>query len=525
MNGKQLKNSILQWAIQGKLVPQDPNDEPASVLLERIRTEKAKLVKEKKIKKDKNESIIYRGEDNSYYEKFLATGEVKCIDDEIPFEIPNGWEWCRLSLLIYPPKYGTSKKSVPSGILPVLRMGNIQDGEIVFDKLVFSNDLDDNKKLLLQYGDLLFNRTNSAELVGKTAIFRGQRNAIFAGYLILLRPIFINLEYLNLLLNTPYARDYCNEVKTIGVQQCNINAEKISNLLVPIPSLFETVRIVEKVKNIALPIIKYGELYQKLKQLNGELPIILRKSILQEAIQGKLVPQIAEEGTAQELFEQIRQEKLQLVKEGKLKKSALTDSIIFKGDDNKYYEQVGKKCLDITEQIPFETPKNWVWTRLSHIANIYTGNSISETEKKSKFTDVIGRYYIGTKDVDFNNRIIYDNGIAIPKQYEPDFRLAPNNSILMCIEGGSAGRKIAILNQDVCFGNKLCCFSPFVGIGKYMYYYLQSPSFFELFNLNKTGIIGGVSIAKVKEILIPLPPIKEQQRIVAQIEKLFEQLR
>ena len=450
---------------------------------------------------------------------------MKCIDEEIPFEIPQGWEWCRLSLLIYPPKYGTSKKSVPSGLLPVLRMGNIQDGEIVFDKLVYSNDLDDNKKLLLQYGDLLFNRTNSAELVGKTAIFRGQRNAIFAGYLILLRPIFINSEYLNLLLNTPYARDYCNEVKTIGVQQCNINAEKISNLLIPVPNLHETVAIVEKVKNIALPIIKYGEFYQKLKHLNRELPIIIRKSILQEAIQGKLVPQIAEEGTARELLEQIKTEKEKLVREGKLKKSAVTDSVIFRGDDNKYYEQVGKKCLDITEQIPFETPKNWVWTRLSHIANIYTGNSISETEKKSKFTDVIGRYYIGTKDVDFNNRIIYDNGIAIPKQYEPDFRLAPNNSILMCIEGGSAGRKIAILNQDVCFGNKLCCFSPFVGIGKYMYYYLQSPSFFELFNLNKTGIIGGVSIAKVKEILIPLPPIKEQQRIVAQIEKLFEQLR
>ena len=371
MNGKQLKNSILQWAIQEKLVPQDPIDEPASVLLERIRTEKAKLVKEKKIKKDKNESIIYRGEDNSYYEKFLATGEVKCIDDEIPFEIPNGWEWCGLSLLIYPPKYGTSKKSVPSGILPVLRMGNIQDGEIVFDKLVFSNDLDDNKKLLLQYGDLLFNRTNSAELVGKTAIFRGQRNAIFAGYLILLRPIFINSEYLNLLLNTPYARDYCNEVKTIGVQQCNINAEKISNLLVPIPSLFETVRIVEKVKNIALPIIKYGELYQKLKQLNGELPIILRKSILQEAIQGKLVPQIAEEGTAQELFEQIRQEKLQLVKEGKLKKSALTDSIIFKGDDNKYYERINAQTVEI--ELPFEYPNNWSVLRLKDICQLIDG--------------------------------------------------------------------------------------------------------------------------------------------------------
>lgn len=180
-------------------------------------------------------------------------------------------------------------------------------------------------------------------------------------------------------------------------------------------------------------------------------------------------------------------------------------------------------CID--EEIPFEIPQSWMWTRLSYIANIYTGNSISENEKRLKFTDVVGRYYIGTKDVDFNNNVVYDNGVAIPKQYEQDFRIAPNNSILMCIEGGSAGRKIAVLNQDVCFGNKLCCFSPFVAIGKFMYYYLQSSSFFELFNQNKTGIIGGVSIAKVKEILIPLPPVKEQQRIVAQVEKLFEQLK
>lgn len=307
--------------------------------------------------------------------------------------------------------------------------------------------------------------------------------------------------------------------------QPGLAVSNIMEVFIPLPPLSEQQLIVSKIQEL-LPFVKtYERAQNELNTLNAVINEQLCKSILQEAIQGKLVSQIADEGTAQELLEQIRQEKHNLVKEGKLKKSALADTVIYKGDDNKYYEQVGKKCLDITEQIPFETPKNWVWTRLSHIANIYTGNSISETEKKSKFTDVIGRYYIGTKDVDFNNRIIYDNGIAIPKQYEPDFKLAPNNSILMCIEGGSAGRKIAILNQDVCFGNKLCCFSPFVGIGKYMYYYLQSPSFFELFNLNKTGIIGGVSIAKVKKILIPLPPIKEQQRIVAQIEKLFEQLR
>ena len=125
MNGKQLKNSILQWAIQGKLVPQDPHDEPASVLLDKIRQEKERLIKEKKIKRDKNASIIYRGEDNSYYEKILATGEVKCIDEEIPFEIPQGWEWCRLRGVIYPPKYGTSSKSLSNGDVPVLRMGNI----------------------------------------------------------------------------------------------------------------------------------------------------------------------------------------------------------------------------------------------------------------------------------------------------------------------------------------------------------------------------------------------------------------
>ena len=501
MNGKQLKNSILQWAIQGKLVPQDPNDEPASVLLERIRTEKAKLVKEKKIKKDKNESIIYRGEDNSYYEKFLATGEVKCIDDEIPFEIPNGWEWCRLSLLIYPPKYGTSKKSVPSGILPVLRMGNIQDGEIVFDKLVFSNDLDDNKKLLLQYGDLLFNRTNSAELVGKTAIFRGQRNAIFAGYLILLRPIFINSEYLNLLLNTPYARDYCNEVKTIGVQQCNINAEKISNLLVPIPSLFETVRIVEKVKNIALPIIKYGELYQKLKQLNGELPIILRKSILQEAIQGKLVPQIAEEGTAQELFEQIRQEKLQLVKEGKLKKSALTDSIIFKGDDNKYYEQINGQAVQI--ECDYDFPYSWSLVRLSSICSLIDG------EKKEGQQLCLDAKFLRGKSAG---------------EYQQRGKFVHKGDNIILVDGENSGEVFTV----PCDGYMGSTFKQlWVSSIMHLPYVLNYILFYkELLRKSKRGAaIPHLNKEIFYSLIIGIPPYQEQMRIVNRINEIYSKIK
>ena len=527
MNGKQLKNSILQWAIQGKLVPQDPNDEPASVLLERIRAEKARLVKEKKIKKDKNESIIYRGDDNSYYEKFLATGEVKCIDEEIPFEIPNGWQWERIGNIFETTSGSTPLSRNPdyykNGNINWVRTTDLNNG------ILNKTEIQITSKAIIDYNLSILPQTSvcvamygGAGTIGKHCILHFD-TTINQSVCAIQPNGFCNMDYIHTFIE--YQRPFWMDFAAGSRKDPNINQLIIKHCLLPIPPQEEQLRIVTKLNQLYPYIYQYGNSQNRLNQINKEIWHSLKKSILQEAIQGKLVSQIAEEGTAQELLEQIRQEKLQLVKEGKLKKSALTDSIIFRGDDNKYYEQVGKKCLDITEQIPFETPKNWVWTRLSHIANIYTGNSISETEKKSKFTDVIGRYYIGTKDVDFNNRIIYDNGIAIPKQYEPDFRLAPNNSILMCIEGGSAGRKIAILNQDVCFGNKLCCFSPFVGIGKYMYYYLQSPSFFELFNLNKTGIIGGVSIAKVKEILIPLPPIKEQQRIVAQIEKLFEQLR
>ena len=387
---------------------------------------------------------------SSYYEKILATGEVKCIDEEIPFEVPKGWEWCRLRDVIYPPKYGTSSKSLSNGDVPVLRMGNIQDGEVVYDKLVFSNNVEDNRKYLLQDGDLLFNRTNSAELVGKTAIFKGNRHVIYAGYLILLRPIKTNSEYLNYVFSSPYVRSYCKEVKTIGVQQCNINAEKVSQLLVPIAPFEEQMRIVDKIKEVLPSVDKYSISQYNLDLLNVSLSECLKKSILQEAIQGRLVPQIAEEGTAKELLEQIKTEKQKLVKEGKLKKSALNDSIIFKADDNKYFEQIGQSIKCIDDEIPFEIPYNWQWTRLSYISSIYTGNSISEAEKRAKFMGVQGRYYIGTKDVGFDNKIVYDNGISIPLQYEQDFRIAPANSILMCIEGGSAGKKIAVLNQDVC---------------------------------------------------------------------------
>ena len=184
MNGKQLKNSILQWAIQGKLVPQDPNDESASVLLERIRAEKAKMVKEKKIKKDKNESIIYRGEDNSYYEKFIATGEVKCIDEEIPFEIPQGWEWERWGNISQSIQYGYNAPALEKGVIRMVRISDIQDNKVVWDTVPFCMiEEQDIETYLLEENDILFARTGGT--VGKSFLVEEvPLESIYAGYLI-----------------------------------------------------------------------------------------------------------------------------------------------------------------------------------------------------------------------------------------------------------------------------------------------------------------------------------------------------
>ena len=524
MNGKQLKNSILQWAIQGKLVPQDPNDEPASVLLEKIRQEKERLIKEKKIKRDKNASIIYRGEDNSYYEKFLATGEVKCIDEEIPFEIPQGWKWTRIGNIFNHTSGKQQSSSNKSGGTPqkFITTSNLYWGYFVLDSVKVMNFTEEEiKSCSATKGDLLVCEGGAG--YGRSAIWNEDYDICLQNHIHRLRPLVDGTcEYVYYFI---HLQKESNSLVSIGTAMPGLSANRLKSLLIPLPPLAEQNRITNKLKDVFPIIEKYDKAQERHNLLNSSLNDVIRKSILQEAIQGKLVSQDPSDEPASMLLQRIRDEKQRLVKEGKLKQKDVVDSTIFRGDDNKYYEQVGKQSIDITEEIPFEINPSWQWIRLSCVADIYTGNSISESEKKTRFTDVVGRYYIGTKDVGFDNIVSYNNGVAIPKQYEHGFRIAPNHSILMCIEGGSAGRKIAILNQDVCFGNKLCCFSPFINIGKFIYYYLQSQSFIDMFNAHKTGIIGGVSIAKVKEILIPLPPIQEQQRIVAQIEKLFEQLK
>ena len=521
MNGKQLKNSILQWAIQGKLVPQDPNDEPASVLLERIREEKARLIKEKKIKKDKNESIIFRGDDNSHYEKF-ADGKVKCIDDEIPFEIPQSWCWVRFgSLVIHNPQV-TADDETNAAFMPMTLIDAGYGSSYTYETKKWETIKTGFTKIAI--GDIAYAKITPCfqnrksfilgEVPGRVAAATTELNVI--------RTYANTLDewYILYFLKSEYFIKEARYKGTAGQQR--VLTDYVQNKLVPLPPLNEQKRIVQKIKD-TLPIIRtYGKSQEALDKLNAEIFDKLKKSVLQEAIQGKLVPQDPNDEPALVLLERIKEEKAKLVKEGKLKKKDLVDSVIFKDDDNKYYEQIGNEVVCIDDELPFEIPNLWQWCRLSNIANLYTGNSINETEKKARYTDVVGTEYIATKDVGFDNTIDYKNGIAIPDKYINDFRIAPNNSVLMCIEGGSAGRKIGILSQDVCFGNKLCCFSTYADISEYIFYYLQSPLFFDIFNSNKNGIIGGVSVNNLKQLFIPLPPYNEIKRIVTTIKNILK---
>ena len=371
MTGKQLKNSILQWAIQGKLVPQDPNDEPASVLLERIRAEKAQLIKEGKIKKDKNESIIYRGDDNSYYEKMLATGEVKCLDEEIPFDIPQGWEWTRLSRIVY--NHGQKAPDEVFSYIDIGSIDNVNQKLNSKETILNANEAPSRARRIIRFGDIIYSTVrpylHNTCIIDRTFLKPAIASTGFAVFAC--HKGLINKYLFNYLL-TPQFDAYANDKNNAkGVAYPAINDEKLYKALVPVPPTNEQNRIINIIEQLSPYISRYSEAASVLKSLNTQLGESLKRSILQQAIQGKLVSQTAEDGTAQELLEQIKKEKQKLVKEGKLKKADLATSIIFKGDDNKYYEQVGGEITEIECDLTF--PDSWSIIRLGSICSLIDG--------------------------------------------------------------------------------------------------------------------------------------------------------
>ncbi len=518
MNGKQLKNSILQWAIQGKLVPQDPNDEPASVLLERIRAEKARLVKEKKIKKDKNESIIYRGEDNSYYEKFIATGEVKCIDDEIPFEIPATWEWCRVSSLFQINPKVVAEDDTIAAFIPMEAISAGYGSEFRY----YEKKWKEIKSGYTPFAnhDIAFAKITPCFQNRKSAIFKGLPNGIGAGTteLKILRTYgeTLNRWFVLYFLESPYFIDEAIFKGTANQQRIIIGY--LENKLFPVPPLAEQERIVAKI-GLVMPIIdKYSKSQEHLNKMNTELYESLKKSILQEAIQGRLVPQFAEEGTAQGLLELIKTEKLKLIKEGKLKKSALADSVIYKGDDNKYYENIGKvaACVD---DIPFEIPSTWTWIRLGHLFQHNTGKALNGSNQRGTPYE-----YITTSNL-YWNQFVLDKLRQMPFTDEELDKCTVRKGDLLVCEGGDIGRS-AIWNYDyhIRIQNHIHRLRAYIPVCTMFFYYT-------LYLYKHIGLIGGKGIGiqglssnALHKLLLPLPPINEQQRVVDSINNLFSKL-
>ena len=500
MNGKQLKNSILQWAIQGKLVPQDPNDEPASVLLDKIRKEKERLIKEKKIKRDKNASIIYRGEDNSYYEKILTTGEVKCIDEEVPFEIPQGWEWTRIGNIFNHTSGKQQSSSNKGGGTPqkFITTSNLYWGHFILDNVKVMNFTDEEiKTCSATKGDLLVCEGGAG--YGRSAIWNEDYDICLQNHVHRLRPCVSGIcEYVYHFI---YLLKESNNLASVGTAMPGLSANRLKGLLLPFPPLSEQRRIVAKLAELLPQIEKYNNVQNKLDELNTTIKDCLKKSILQEAIQGKLVPQLAEEGRAQELLEQIKAEKRKLVKEGKLKKTTLSDSVIFRGDDNKYYEQVGSEVTEI--ELPFDFPSTWSIARLNAVCQLTDG--LKTTGKQC----LLGAKYLRGK----SSETIVELG-----------KLVYKGDNIMLVDGENSG-EVFIVPQDGYMGSTFK--QLWISSSMYEPYVLAFLQFYKetLRNSKKGAAIPHLNKELFYGLIIGIPPLQEQRRIVQKIEQSSQLLR
>ncbi len=534
MNGKQLKNSILQWAIQGKLVPQDPNDEPASVLLERIRAEKARLVKEGKIKKDKNESIIFRGDDNSHYEKFLATGEVKCIDEEIPFEIPKGWEWERIGNIFETTSGSTPLSRNPDyykdGGINWVRTTDLNNGTLSKAEIqITAKACSDYNLTILPQNSVCIAMYGGAGTIGKHSILHLD-TTINQSVCAILPNGYCAMEYVHTFIE--YQRPYWMDFATGSRKDPNINQLIIKHCLLPVPPKKEQLRIVEKLGLLSPHINRYGECQTKLDNINKEILNLLKKSILQEAIQGKLVPQDPSDEPASELLKRIREEKQKLIKEGKLKKKDITDSIIFRGADNRHYEKIGGEIVDISEDIPFDIPDSWSWVRLRNLCSIMTGATFRKEDARHDEQGI--RVLRGGNVLPFEIRFKGDDIFLSPDCIKHDILLKQNDLITPAVTSLENICKMARIEKDMpttTVGGFVFILRPYYdsdSISIYLLEALSSPALIEFVKsiTNKSGqAFYNIGKERLGSALIPLPPIKEQKRINDRIELLWDNLR
>jgi type I restriction enzyme S subunit len=519
MTAEQLKNSILQMAVQGKLVPQDPNDEPASELIKRIREEKEKLIKEGKIKKEKNPSYIFRGEDNIPYEK-VGKNEPVSIADEVPFEIPESWEWVRLKNVGITQTGNTPSKLHPEYFgndLPFIGPGNIQNGTIdyydkglSFDGESFGRTVIPNSILQVCIGGSI----GKAAITEQKVAFNQQINSV--------TPIEIKTKYLFYCISSPYIIKLMHE-QAGGTATPIINRGLWDEFLLPIPPLAEQERIISVFDSINPYINKYYEVQTQLDILNNSFSDVLKKSILQEAVMGKLVPQDENDEPASVLLERIRKEKQRLIAEGKLKKDK-HESIIYRRDNSHYEKRDGQEvCID--DEIPFEIPITWEWARASSIGSMVRGKGIKRTEAVPKGVPCVRYGEIYTSyNVSFSDTISF-----IDESLDKNCLHFSTGDIIFTLTGENKvdiAKGVAYLgNEKVAAGGDLAYWTAHGMNPLYLVYYMASPYCIERKRRTATGdIIVHISTDKVGTFLVPIPPIKEQNRIVEAISRAFSKI-
>ena len=520
MTGQQLKNSILQMAVQGKLVPQDPNDEPASVLLERIRAEKEQLIKEGKIKKEKNPSIIFRGADNLPYEK-VGKNKPVCIADEVPFDIPESWEWTRIGNVFQINPRNNLPDELETGFVP---MALLSDG------FCSRHSYEPKKWKDIKNGFTHF-ANNDIVIAKITPCFQNRKSAVVTG---LPNGFGAGTTELHVLrdntkeLFMPYFLLICktqafiqNGVKNFSgtAGQQRIGKDFISKYLIPVPPVSEQERIVQRLHLLEPLLISYENAYDSIVNQQKNFPAQLKRSILQYAVQGKLVSQNPADEPAAILLEHIRAEKEKLIKSGKIKRDK-HESFIFRRD-NSYYEKVNgiERCID--DEIPFEIPASWAWTRLfSLCSNITDG----EHKTPRRTAEYVGYYLLSARNIRDGHLSLEDVDYVDGKEYSLiSKRCNPkrNNILISC--SGSIGR-VCLVPDD---GNYVMVRSAAVAVpilvhSKYLMYALQSEIVQKQIKSKiKQAVQANLFQGEIRNLIIPVPPFDEQQRIVRKLDYLL----
>ena len=526
MDTKALRQRVLDLAIRGKLVPQDPDDEPASALLERIRQQKQQMVKDGKLKaKDiKNDTIIFVGEDNLHYEKF-ADGSVKCIEDEIPFDLPEGWAWSRIGPLceyITSGSRGWAQYYSETGSL-FLRMSNLSRDsfDLRLDSLqrVTLPDNTEGVRTRVAENDLLFSITAEVGMLG--LIPANFEEAYINQHVGLIRFLkSAQTRYFPYILMSEFCRDQYYTVQS-GIKN-SFRLDNIQNILVPVPPLNEQERIAERLSNI-------WSYIQQIDVASVTVSDIISKTkskILDLAIRGQLVPQDPTDEPASVLLERIRAEKEELVKQGKLKRDK-KESVIFRGEDNSYYEKIGDDVRCIDEEIPFAIPDTWEWVRLENCCSkeIRRGKSPKYTERSGilVFAQKCNTKYNG---IDVGLALNLDESTL--SRYPADEYMQDGDVVVNSTGTGTLGRVGFYRISDNCLGlpivpdSHVTVVRGFTSIQSFYLYAFMKASQSEL-EKNGEGSTNQkeLKLLTLKEMLVPMPPVSEQKRIGAAIAQAF----